>query len=287
MEPCLEIVALVVVASLKWRAPRHAWASRPPLVLVVVGIVASVVPGVHEYGFDPDVVLFGVLPPLLYAAALRTSLVDVRANNQAIPILAVGAVLFTTALVGLVTWAVLPGIPFAAAFALGAVVAPPDAVAATAVARRVGMPRRIVSILEGESLLNDATALVSLRTAIAAFPHRSGCGRWAGTSRGPGVGERVGWGCLLVAFVRRQVPDPVLDTSLSFIAPFLAYLPAKAIHAGWRARGRRRRPPARAQVADRPVRLVPAERADQLANGEFILENVVFLLIGLQVPAVH
>src|SRR6478752_2917306 len=112
----------------------------PPLVLVIVGVIVSFIPGVPRVEVNPDLVLFGLLPPLLYSAAIRTSLVDFRANRNAIILLS-----------------------------LGAVVAPPDAVAASAIARRVGMPRRIVSILEGESLVNDATALVALNVAIAAL----------------------------------------------------------------------------------------------------------------------
>ena len=114
-------------------------------------------------------VLVGLLPPLLYAAALRTSLFDFGSNRRAIGLLSVGYVIFGTFAVGLVVWWLFPEIPLAAAIALGAVVAPPDAVAATAIARKVGMPRRIVTILEGESLVNDATALICLRAAIAAI----------------------------------------------------------------------------------------------------------------------
>ena len=114
-----------------------------------------------------EVVLLGLLPPLLYAAAIQTSLVDFNANRRPILLLSVGLVVFTAAGVGVVVHACLPDLGWPAAFAIGAVVAPPDAVAATAIARKIGLPRRIVTILEGESLLNDATALVTLRTAIA------------------------------------------------------------------------------------------------------------------------
>src|SRR3989337_2653357 len=168
MSEAAELLALIVAVAVVAAAARRLGLSAP-LVLVVTGVLASFVPGVPEDRLEPEVVLVGFLPPLLYAAALRTSLVDVRANRQAIGILAVGAVIFTAVLVGLVVWAVVPGVPLVACFALGAVVAPPDAVAATTIARRVGMPRRIVSILEGESLVNDATALVALRTAAAAI----------------------------------------------------------------------------------------------------------------------
>jgi len=145
VRPAVEILALVIAVAIFAGAARRAGRSAP-LVLVVVGVVASLVPGVPEYRLDPEVVLIGVLPPLLYAAALRTSLVDVRANRQAIGILAVGAVIFTTIVVGVVAWTLLPTVSLAAGLALGAIVAPPDAVAATTIGRRVGMPRRLVSI---------------------------------------------------------------------------------------------------------------------------------------------
>ncbi|MBA2769467.1 MAG: cation:proton antiporter, partial [Sporichthyaceae bacterium] len=178
MSEAVELVALVVAVALIAAAARRMGLSAP-LVLVSAGVVASFVPGVPEYKLSPELVLIGLLPPLLYAAALRTSLVDVRTNSQAINILAVGAVVVTTLLVGLVVWAVVPGLPLAAGFALGAVVAPPDAVAATTIARKVGMPRRIVSILEGESLVNDATALVALRTAVAALSATASITVWS------------------------------------------------------------------------------------------------------------
>src|SRR5207342_1792894 len=114
-----------------------------------------------------DVVLLGLLPPLLYAAAIQTSLVDFNANRRAILLLSVGLVVFTTLGLPVLVHVVIQETHWPPRFMIGAVVAPPDAVAATAVARRIGLPRRVVTILEGESLLNDATALVALRTAIA------------------------------------------------------------------------------------------------------------------------
>ncbi|MDT7723806.1 MAG: monovalent cation/hydrogen antiporter, partial [Actinomycetota bacterium] len=168
MHIAVEIVALVVAVLLVTAFARKLdWSA--PLCLIVVGVVASYVPGVPDYHLDPEVVLLGLLPPLLYATAIRTSLVDFRKNRGPIALLSVGLVVFTTAVVGVVAWLVIPDLPLAAGFAIGAVVAPPDAVAATAVARRVGMPRKVVRLLEGESLVNDAAALVALRTAIAAI----------------------------------------------------------------------------------------------------------------------
>ena len=285
MEPAVEILALVVaVVVVAGTAKRLGFS--PPLVLVVFGFLAALVPGVPDYSLDPDVVLLGLLPPLLYAAALRTLLVDVRANRQAIGVLAVGAVIFTTVSVGLVAWALIPGIPLAVGLALGAIVAPPDAVAATTIARRVGMPRRIVSILEGESLVNDATALVSLRTAIMAITASVGVWQVAGDFLLAAVGGiAVGLAAAVVlGVVRRRVQDPVLDTSLSFVAPFIAYLPAEAIHSSG----------VLAVVVTglllghkSPTLQSASSRLSEQTNWrtvQFLLENAVFLLIGLQLP---
>ena len=195
MGEAVEILALVVAVAVVAAGARRLGLNAP-IVLVVAGVLASFVPGVPEYRLDPEVVLLGLLPPLLYAAAIRTSLVDFHANRQAIGILAVGAVVFTVGAVGLVVWAVVPGVPLAAGLALGAVVAPPDAVAATTIARRVGMPRRIVAILEGESLVNDATALVSLRTAAAAVTATATVTVWSvgvDFALAAGGGIAVGW----------------------------------------------------------------------------------------------
>jgi CPA1 family monovalent cation:H+ antiporter len=256
-----------------------------PLVLVVLGVVASLVPGVPDVSLDPDLVLVGLLPPLLYAAALSTSLFDLKANRRAILLLSVGAVVFTAAAVGLATWLVLPGVSFAAALALGAVVAPPDAVAATAVGRRAGMPRKVVSILEGESLLNDATALVTLNAAIAATTGAvSVWGIGGDLLLAAGGGVAIGYAVAhLLTLVRRRVDDPVLDTSLSFLAPYLAFLPAQEVEAS-------------GVLAVVVTGLVLGHRSPGLQSGasrisermnwatiSFLLENVVFLLIGLQV----
>ncbi|MGZ4597395.1 MAG: Na+/H+ antiporter [Actinomycetes bacterium] len=283
----VEILALVITVAIVAGAARRA-GFNPPLVLVVVGVIASLIPGVPDYHLDPEVVLIGLLPPLLYAAALRTSLVDIRANRQAIGILAVGAVLFTTLVVGVVAWLILPKLSLAAGLALGAVVAPPDAVAATTIGRRVGLPRRIVSILEGESLLNDATALVSLRTAITAIT--AAVGFWAvlgdfAVAVIGGIAVGLGVAAVLAA-IRRNVTDPVLDTTLSFIAPFLAYLPAEAFHASG----------VLAVVITglvlghkSPVLQSASSRLSEQTNWrtvQFVLENAVFLLIGLQVADV-
>ena len=287
MSEALQVLALVVVVAVVAAGARRLGFSAP-LVLVVVGLVASYVPGVPDYRVDPDLVLIGFLPPLLYAAALRTSLVDVRANRQAIGILAVGAVAFTTVLVGLVAWTVVPGLGIAAALALGAVVSPPDAVAATTIARRVGMPRRIVSILEGESLLNDATALVALRTSAAAIATSVTVLEVGGDfalAAGGGVVVGLVLSAVLAA-ARSRVNDSVLDTTLSLVAPFLTYLAAEAVHASG----------VLAVVIvglllghKSPVLQSASSRLAEQTNWRtitFVLENAVFLLIGLQMSQV-
>ena len=175
MHIAIEVVALVAVVAAGAALARRLGISAP-LLLVIIGVAASYLPFVPRVELEPEVVLVGFLPPLLYAAAIRTSLVDFTKHRRSIGLLSVGLVVFTARRrrPGRLVAARRGGrglgyepLPFWAAFAIGAVVAPPDAVAATAIARRVGLPRRVVTILEGESLVNDATALVCLRTAIA------------------------------------------------------------------------------------------------------------------------
>lgn len=255
-----------------------------PLVLIVAGIAASYVPGVPEVHLEAEVVLLGLLPPLLYATAIRTSLVDFNANRRPILLLSVGLVAFTTVGVGALVHALVPGVGWPAAFAIGAVVAPPDAVAATAVGRRIGLPRRIVTILEGESLLNDATALVALRTAIAA----GGVGVTA-FEVGRDFVVAAGGGLLVgivffvvVAWVRTHVTDPLMDTAISFVVPFAAYVAAEEIHAS-------------GVISVVIAGLLLGHKAPILQDAQsriaermnwrtiaFVLENAVFLLIGLQ-----
>lgn len=287
MHVALEIVALVVVIGfVAAGANRFGWSA--PLLLVVVGVAVSFVPGVPRVRLDPEVVLIGLLPPLLYSAAIRTSLVDFRANRQAIALLSVGLVAFSTVVVGLSTYLVLPAVTVAAGLALGAVVAPPDAVAATAVARKVGMPRRIVTILEGESLVNDATALVALNTAIAALSRHVTLWEVGGRFLlAAGGGVVIGLvAASVLAMIRKRIEDPVLDTTLSFAAPYVAFLPAEAIHSSG----------VLAVVVTglmlghkSPVLQTAASRIAENTNWrtvQFLLENVVFLLIGLQLRGI-
>ena len=259
-----------------------------PLVLIVVGVVGSYLPFVPDVALEPEVVLFGLLPPLLYAAALQTSLVDFNAHRRAILLLAVGLVAFTTVGVAVIVHALLPDLGWWPAFAIGAVVAPPDAVAATAIGRRIGLPRRIVTLLEGESLLNDATALVALNTAIAAAGTAVA---WQVVGRdfviAAGGGVLVGLVFFVgIGFIRKHVTDPVLDTGLSFLTPFAAYITAEEIHAS----GVISVVVAGLLLGHKSPILQTAQSriAERLTwrSVAFLLESSVFLLIGLQARSI-
>src|SRR6266480_2354148 len=158
----LGLVAALVVIAQKINLPY-------PVVLVLAGLILSFVPRLPEVKLDPNIVFFFFLPPLIYPAALFTSWRDFRRNLRPILLLAIGLVLFTMVVVASVAHWLIPTLPWAAAFALGAIVSPPDAVAATSVVRRLSVPHRIEAILEGESLVNDATALVALQFAVVAM----------------------------------------------------------------------------------------------------------------------
>ncbi len=282
MEIAFNLIILVLTVVTVGGVARR-WNLPGPLLLVLVGIVGSFVPRFDHVSLDPDVVLVGILPPLLYAAAVRTSLLEIRTNLRPILALSVLLVAVTTVGIGYLVWWMLP-IPLAAGLALGAVVAPPDAVAASAIARKVGLPRRLVTILEGESLLNDATALVCLHSAIAAITGHVTAGEVTfDFARSAVGGTAVG---LLVAVVaakvRYRVDDSLTDTSISLVTPFAAYLLAEEIHGS-------------GVLAVVVAGLVLGHKAEVIQSAssrmfertnwrmiEFLLENAVFLIIGLE-----
>lgn len=277
------IVAFVLVTvTVTGLSGRVNWSA--PIALVVVGAGASFIPGVPDITLDPEAILYGVLPPLLFAAAIQTSFRDVRARRDSILALSVGLVVFTAFVAGLAAWMLVPGLGLAAAVAFGAVVAPTDAVAVASVTGgSARLPRRLVTILQGESLLNDASALVTLNAAIAAAVTVLNPGLVVGEFAlevvvGAGVGLLVGW---LVSLVRRQLRAPVLDTSLSLITPYLAFIVAQLLYGsgvlavviaglllGYRS--------PTVQSAEARV----AERINWRTI-EYLLENAVFLFIGL------
>ena len=208
-----------------------------PILLVIGGSALGFIPGLPQVALDPELVFLLFLPPLLYVSALFTSWRDFRANIRAISLLAVGLVLMTTFVVGAVVHSVA-GIPWAAAFVLGAIVSPTDAIAATAVAQRLGVPRRIVTILEGESLVNDATGIVAYRVAVAAVVTgafsiwEAGLQFVVGAAGGIAAGFAVGW---LVVWARRHLSeDPSVQNIVSLLTPFVAYLAAEELpHSLW------------------------------------------------------
>ncbi|MFF8941351.1 Na+/H+ antiporter [Streptomyces sp. NPDC014864] len=282
--PLLLLVAgSAAVAGAARRTPVPA-----PLLLVAAGLVASYVPGVPEYTLDPEVVLPLLLPPLLYTSAIDSSYLDLRAQLRPVALLSVGYVLFATFVVGWAAYLIVPGLPLTAALVLGAVVAPPDAVAATAVARRVGLPSRITTILQGESLLNDATAITAYKVALAAAVGEGAT--WAG-----GVGAfliaavgGVGVGLVLMApihWLRTHLKEPLLQNTLSLLIPFVAYGVAEQMHAS-------------GVLAVVTVALYLGHRAWEVDFATrlqedavwrmvaFLLESAVFALIGLQLQFV-
>lgn len=293
MEIALNLVVILTIVLMAGALARRLGFSEP-LLLIVVGIVCSFIPFVPEVELTPELVLVGLLPPLLYASAIRMSLVDFKANRRPIGLLSIGLVIFTTVGVGLVVWWVLP-VPLAAAFALGAVVAPPDAVAASAVARRVGLPRRIVTILEGESLVNDATAIVTLRTAIAAIAGavtlaEIGVQFLVSALGGAAIGMVV---ALVVSRIRYFIKDDLTDVAVSLLTPWIAYLPAEKIH--WAGTDAHASGVLAVVVAGlylghaSPVIQSASSRLFERTNWatiSFLLENAVFLLIGLQVSSI-
>ncbi len=271
-------VALLVVIARKIALPY-------PIVLVLAGLVVSFIPHLPQVKLNPDIVFFFFLPALLYPTALFTSWRDFRRNLRPILLLAVGLVLVTMISVAWVAHTLIPAVPWAAAFALGAIVSPPDAVAAASIIRRLRVPHRIEVVLEGESLVNDATALVALQFAIAAlmtgnFSLGAASGRFVIVAVGGiAVGLVVG---VIMRWLHRRLDDPPVQITISLLTPFLAYLPAERLHVsgvlavvtagiflGWHA----------------PLILTARYRLQAFAFWEmvvFLLNGFVFISIGLQ-----
>ncbi|MFJ6913841.1 Na+/H+ antiporter [Streptomyces sp. NPDC101133] len=282
--PLLLLVAgSAAVAAAGRRVPVPA-----PLLLVAAGLAVSYVPGVPDYTLDPHIVLPLLLPPLLYTAATDSSYLDLRAQARPVALLSVGYVLFATFVVGGAAYLVVPGLPLTAALVFGAVVAPPDAVAATAVARRVGLPSRITTILQGESLVNDATAITAFKVALAAAVGEGAT--WAG-----GIGEfliaavgGVGVGLVLMVplhWLRTHLAEALLQNTLSLLIPFVAYAVAEQVHAS----GVLAVVVVALYLGHRAWEVDFATRLQEEAVWKmvaFVLESAVFALIGLQLPVV-
>jgi Na+/H+ antiporter len=260
-----------------------------PLLMVVGGTAIGLIPGLPHIELEPDLVFLLFLPPLLYVAASSTSIRDIRTNTRPIALLAIGLVLATVAAVAVVVHLAVPSISWPIAFALGAIVAPPDAIAATAVLQRVGAPKRIVTILEGESLMNDATALVAYRIALiaaatGAFSFVEAGGRFIAVATG-GVllGLAVGFA---VTELRRRLTDTPVSITVSLLAPYAAYLPAEQLGVS----GVLAAVTAGLYVGQHASRTLSSEaRVAGAAVWQmvvFILNGLVFTLVGLQLPSI-
>jgi monovalent cation/hydrogen antiporter len=260
-----------------------------PILLVLGGLLPALLPVAPRIELAPEIVFLLFLPPLLYVAAFNTSVRDLRSLLRPILSLAVGLVLATTAAVAVLVHALLPELGWPAAFALGAIVSPPDAVAATAIFRKVGVPRRMVTLLEAESLFNDATALVAYRAALAAMATAAFSVGQAGLSfllvgfGGVLVGLIVG---KAVAWLRHRIDDPPVEITISLLTPFAAWLAAEqlgvsgvlatvttGLSLGWWA----------------PRIMASETRIRGQAVWEmvvFVLNGLVFILIGLQLSTI-
>jgi len=278
----LVIVTLISVAAKKIAVPY-------PTLMVVCGLAIGIVPGLPEIHLNPDVALLIFLPPLLYSAAWMTSWPDFRANIRPIGMLAIGLVLATTISVAVVVHTIAPEIPWAVCFVLGALVSPPDAVAATAVTKGLSMPRRVVAILEGESLVNDATGLVAYRIAVTAvvvgsFSLAESVGEFFFVAIGGVlVGLAIGY---VMSRIHRLLDDATIETAMTLLTPYLAYLPAEALHVS----GVLSTVTAGIFLSRRSLVLFSsAMRLNANAVWDvlvFLLNGVTFVLIGLQLPTV-
>ena len=281
----LVLALLIAVAALVTIARRLGIAY--PIFLVIGGLALGLVPGTPHVEVDPDLIFLFILPPLLYIAAFYTPLRSLRANLGTIGSLAVGLVVVTAFAVAAVVHALLPGTPWAVAIALGAIVAPPDAIAAAAIASRLAVPRRIVSVLEGESLLNDATALTIYSIAIAVavggpFKASAGAGTFVGAMLGGlAIGLAVGW---IIAKIRARIEDTPVEITISLLTPYAAFLPAHELGAS-------------GVIATVVTGLYLGRRASRMMGPDvrltgravwetivFLLNGMVFIITGLEVP---
>jgi NhaP-type Na+/H+ or K+/H+ antiporter len=279
------IVALLVIAGAAVLGPRIGVAA--PLVLVTVGIVASLVPWIPTVEVDPEWILAGVLPPLLYSSAVSMPTMNFRREFGAISGLSVVLVVASSLVLGLFFAWVVPDLGLAWGIALGAIVSPTDAVA-TSIVKQTSVSRRVVAILDGESLLNDATALVLLRTAIVAasatFSFWGAVGDFAfAVAVAVAIGLVVGW---LNLVVRARVANPTVNTALSFAVPFVASIPAEHLHAS----GLVAAVVAGLVTGIRAPRVLPPNHrlsdAQNWGTVEFVLEGAVFLVMGLELASI-
>jgi Na+/H+ antiporter len=285
----LELLLLLMLSAvaLGWVA-RH-FKFPYPIALVAGGAVLGLVPNLPQVAFDPQLILVVVLPPILYQAALLTSWKDFKAHIRPIGLLAIGLVAATTLAVGAALKLMVPDVPWAVAFVLGAIVSPPDAVAATAILSRLNIPRRLVTILEGESLVNDASGLVLYKFAVAAvltgaFSFVEATAQFSLVAVG-GVAVGIALAHVFIA-VHRRLGDPFIEVLTVLAIPYTAYLAAEALHvsgvlavvAAGLVRGRYS-----PEIVSAEMRIMARSVWNVLV---FLLNSIVFMLIGLQLSGV-
>lgn len=284
------VLLFVMVMVVALAALARRFQTPYPIVLVLGGLALSLVPNMPRVQLNPDVLFLVLLPPLLFAAAFHTRWRSFRDNLGPSSIMAFGFVGFSVAVIAWLTGRLLPGFDLRIGFVLGALVASTDAIAATSIARRVGLPQRITHVLEGESLLNDATSLLALEFSVAMLVSNSVPTLGAGALRllylvafGALIGLLCGW---LIRWCQSHLTDAPLEIALTLLAPYIAYLAAESAHASG----------VLATVAcglylgeKQSVALSARARAEASAvwsTLDFVLNGIVFILIGLQLPTV-
>jgi monovalent cation/hydrogen antiporter len=278
----LSVISLLAVMANKVKIPY-------PILLVLAGLGIGFIPHLEKVELNPDVVFLIFLPPLLYASAWTTSWHEFKAARRPIALLAIGLVLFTTTLVAFVAHTFIPGFSWPVAFLLGSIISPPDAVAAASITKGLGLPKRVITILEGESLVNDASGLIAYRYAITAVMTgnfilwEAGLQFLAVAAAGILVGYLVG---LALFWIHKHIHNPTVETSLTFLTPFIAFLLAEKFHVSgvlavvtcglylsWRS----------SELFSHDTRLQTLSVWNVVV---FILNGIIFILIGLQLPAI-
>lgn len=286
----VSLVLLLFAATAGLQLLSERYAIPLPSLLVLGGVALALIPNLPRGALEPETIFLLFVPPLLYWAALTTSLRDLKRNLRPILLLAVVLVLETMVVVAAVAHALLPSLSWPMCFALGAIVSPPDAVAVTAITRRLHLPRTLLVVLEGESLINDATALVAYQLAVAAattgqfsLPHAGlqlVLMSIGGLAVGLLTGAAIGW-------VRRHIGGaPAVENTVSLLSPFIAFMPADALGFS----GVLSVVAAGLYLGRRGPRVISAEtRLQATAMWQivtFLLEGLIFIYIGLQLPVV-
>ena len=287
MDTLTAIVVILLVIAILFEVARRVGVPYPTL-FVLGGLGLAFVPGLPRISLEPELILLVFLPPLLFSAAVATPLRDLRANIAPLLRLSIGLVVFTMVVVAVVAQLAVPSLGWAAAFTLGAIVAPTDALAATSVFRRLGAPRIVVTLVEGEALFNDATALVAYRAAVLAVGgsfvlSQALAGFVVAALGGIAIGALIGW---VAGAILRWLDDPPVEVAISLVIPFAAYLPADrfglsgvlaAVAAGLVIGSRL------------GTILTPSSRVLWLSSWKmigFILNGFVFVLLGLALPEI-